>query len=361
MSSTEVAQTGLDRGLAELERLGLARPSNVLFAEYLSALTAEEVLDAAVAQQIAAAFNRARYSAVSDDDPETNEATTALELAIARLGAMSAEERNEISQRVRDRISAVPAAPIPQRESEWSLEASPALTPDHLQDEIPIGDYVEASRGLADPRKLILASPRQEGRRRGRLPRISLEMCALVALATFFGGYFLREAANKVAGEKLDRREPQSISHGWAGEVRQLGTNETTAQHFGRARRVFEFASAFSGEKEHPLSHDELRDLNNFAWAYVNPDEHGTTNPKRAAELIEKVIKVDRNPIYLDTAAETQFQLGNFAEAIRLEREAIARGESLGLDQYMPLFERELLKFREAERHAVARSADGKK
>jgi tetratricopeptide (TPR) repeat protein len=361
MSSTEVAQTGLDRGLAELERLGLARPTNVLFAEYLSALTAEGVLDAAVAQQIAAAFNRARYSAVSDDDPDNNEATTALEPAIARLGAMSAEERNEISQRVRDRISAVPVAPIPQRESEWSLEPSPTLTPGHLHDEIPIGDNAETSRGLADPRKLILASPRQEGRRRGRLPRISLEMCALIALATFFGGYFLREAVNKVAGERLDRREPQSISHGWVDEVRQLGTKETSAQHFARARRVFEFAAAFSDDKEHSLSEKERTYLNNFAWAYVNPDENGTTNPKRAAELIEKVIKVDRNPLYLDTAAETQFQLGNFAEAIRLEREAIARGESLGLDQYMPLFERELLKFREAERRALARSSDGKK
>ena len=58
LQSTRVTQTGLERGLAELETLGLIRPSNVLLAEYLRALTAEDVLDIATADQISAAYNR---------------------------------------------------------------------------------------------------------------------------------------------------------------------------------------------------------------------------------------------------------------------------------------------------------------
>src|SRR5580692_7644518 len=104
MSTTQVAQNGLDRGLGELETLGLTRPPNVLLTEYLNVLTAEDVLDAALAAQIAAAFNRVRYSAVPADDTQVNDAAASLDRAVARLAAMNPERRTEISERVRNRI-----------------------------------------------------------------------------------------------------------------------------------------------------------------------------------------------------------------------------------------------------------------
>ncbi len=101
LESTHVAQNGFERGLAALAQLGLVRPANVLLAEYLAALTAEEILDATTAERLSAVYNRVRYSAVSADDPELQEAVATLESVAARLTAWSADERRQVVRRVR--------------------------------------------------------------------------------------------------------------------------------------------------------------------------------------------------------------------------------------------------------------------
>jgi hypothetical protein len=97
LESIRVTQTDLERGLNDLETLGLIRPSNVLLAEYLGALTAEDIMDVATAATISAAYNRARYSAVSDDDPQLREAVEALDRVAAGVAVMPAQSRKELA------------------------------------------------------------------------------------------------------------------------------------------------------------------------------------------------------------------------------------------------------------------------
>ncbi len=104
LESTHVAQSGLERGLAALAQFGLVRPANVLLTEYLAALTAEDVLEAAAAARLSTVCNRVRYSAVGDHDPELQDAVATLESVATRLTAMSADERRQIARRVRERL-----------------------------------------------------------------------------------------------------------------------------------------------------------------------------------------------------------------------------------------------------------------
>jgi hypothetical protein len=65
-------------------------------------------------------------------------------------------------------------------------------------------------------------------------------------------------------------------------------------------------------------------------------------------------LKLDRGPELLDTAAEAHFQLGNFSEAVRLEREALTRSAD-GRPVLEQTLEKQLHKFQEGERtHAAA-------
>ena len=97
LESTQGERSGLERGLAELAALGLVRPANVLLSEYLSALTAEDLLDVATAERVSAAYNRARYSAAADDYPDLREAVTSLNRVAQRLAALSPHDRQQIA------------------------------------------------------------------------------------------------------------------------------------------------------------------------------------------------------------------------------------------------------------------------
>jgi hypothetical protein len=355
MSTTQVAQNGLDRGLGELETLGLTRPPNVLLTEYLNVLTGEDVLDAALAAQIAAAFNRVRYSAVPADDTQVNDAAASLDRAVARLAAMNPERRTEISERVRNRIYLLGG----MRGSfvEPGSEGSPSIGswkgPVTRAQPIPapsvINEALDSSFELSDRADGFVAALSPTDPRQSGLPRIPLEFCALAILAAFFVGYFFRDAANKFVEADGDRaarsgfRSPDS----WMATVRAVGEDEVRAQHYGKARQALEFALSFS-------QHEDARTLNELAWSYVNPDEKGTTNPQRALDLITRALKLDRGPELLDTAAEAHFQLGNFSEAVRLEREALTRSAD-GRPVLEQSLEKQLHKFQEGERtHAAA-------
>jgi tetratricopeptide (TPR) repeat protein len=359
MSFTQVAQNGLDRGLVELETLGLTGPPNVLLTEYLNALIAEDILDAALSAQISAAFNRARYAAVPADDAQVNEAAASLDRVVARLAVMSPEKRTQISERVRARIYLLSgvrgSSTVPSAEGGPSIEAfrMPVTPARPNPDQSVIDEAPDSSFELSDRADGFVPSLSPTNLRRSGLPRVPLEFCALAILATFFVGYFFRDAANKfvVAGSDTDRDHAPRLGFrspdDWIATVRAVGEDEVRAQHFGKARQVLEFALSYS-------QHEDARALNELAWSYVNPDERGTTNPKRALHLITRALKLDRGPELLDTAAEAHFQLGNFSEAIRLEREALTRSADgrPALEQFL---EKQLRKFQDGERtHAAA-------
>jgi hypothetical protein len=351
MFLTQSAQNGLDRGLAELEALGLPRPANVLLAEYLDALAAEElILDASVAAQISAAYNRARYSVVAANDGQVTEAAAALNRVANRLTAMSPEERAQVSERVRERMRLLggiresPGGALPelgvignsQVAAPTGTTPVPATRP--IQDETALGESPDNLFDLSDQRHVVLATSADA--KRGRKAR-TLEWLALAGLAIFFGGYFERNAADKVAQSMSgEQSEGFASQESWIDAARAVGLGELRANHFGKTRVALEFVLAYS--KEDPFT------LNQLAWSYVNPDEQGTTNPQRAWELIDRAIKVQRRPEFLDTAAEAQFQLGHSSEAVSLEQEALVRAGGQPA-QLVDFLEKQLTKFQNGE------------
>jgi hypothetical protein len=299
-SVNTIAQNRLWQALTQLETLGLLRPANVLLAEYLSALTAEGVLDVATAEQVCAAFNSARYSSVPVDDAHLSEAIASLERVGARLAAMTPEDRQQLAERVCSLVQLPAVAQQNQigRRNQIDCEAGEgAGSPPEFSDQLD---------------RLVSCSP-PANRRRSPLPRVSLQLCALAVLATFFGGYFFREAINKSAG---------------AGDDLNV--------------RVLERVVAYA--PDNPTA------LNDLASLYL--ERGGTSRPLRALDLAERALDFSREPLILDTAAEAQFQCGHIREAIRLELESLIETCEDGEGQFSELQnyrKKQLQKFRDAD------------
>ncbi len=362
MSSTQVAHSDLDRAFIRLESLLLNRPPHVLLAEYLSALTAEEVLDADGAAHLLTTSNGLRYSALPVDDSQVGEAVASLTQITDRLAAMNPEERGQIAQRVRDRIQRPGAEQPPNPEREHVTVAPQTFVPPARHNHsirqspsvITIGDEDDLPFELSGPRAAVVTSLPQTNRRRATLPRVSLELAALIALATFFGGYFLRDAANKVADASA-LPAPFTTAVGdekgqtrttWLDTVRAVGDREAQAANYGKARQALELALTYSQTDDETL-------LNNLAWYYLLPDKSGT-NPQRALVLVNRALKLQRRSEFLDTAAEAHFQLGDFPAAIRLENEAIsAAPEQGGVRNQLQELKQRLQKFQTAEAPAA--------
>jgi hypothetical protein len=290
-----IAQNRLGQALTQLETLGLLRPANVLLAEYLSALTAEGVLDVATAEQVCAAFNSARYSSVPVDDAQLSEAIASLERVGARLAAMTPEDRQQLAERV------------------CSLVQLPAVAQQSHIGDCEAGEGAGSPPEFSDPLDRLVSSSPPANRRRSPLPRVSLQLCALAVLATFFGGYFFSEAINKRAGAGDDLNA-----------------------------RVLELVVAYA--PDNPMA------LNDLAALYL--ERGGTSRPLRALDLAERALDFSREPLILDTAAEAQFQCGHIREAIRLELESLIEaiedgdGQSSALQNYR---KKQLQKFRDAD------------
>jgi hypothetical protein len=328
----EHPRNGLERGLAQLEALGLIRPPHVLLAEYLDALTAEGVLDAATAEQVSAAYNRLRYSALFDDDPRTGEAIASLECVATRLAALSVEQRQQIAARVRERIPALlieqpaetlfaPATPVPPSRTAHSSRQSRVDTAS--------SEGTDRSAEFSDPHDPLAPGLSSQTRRRSLRPRVPLEMSAVAALATFFGGYFLRESVNKMAEigddapfssygpNHLAIRDVWKEPKLWVEGVLARADEDARSKQFTKARLGLELALAYSP--------GDVAMLNDLAALYLAPDESGATNPQRALQLAEKSLELTRQPTVLDTAAEAHFQCGHIREAIALEDESLTR------------------------------------
>lgn len=386
LESTHVAQSGLERGLAALAQFGLVRPSNVLLTEYLAALTAEDVLEAAAAARLSAVCNRVRYSAVGDHDPEVQDAVATLESVATRLTAMSADERRQIVRRVRERLPLAAAnnlatdsferetaslsdarTPIPPTRHAIVDRPLPAAPRPHTQPMPPIATGpVADSFGPLDELDAVPATPVVPAVKKTRgLPRLSLELAAIVALATFFGGYFMRDVFKKTVEAADEAAETTNYEHltlndawknqgAWVHGVRARGDQDAQAHRFEKARLALELVHAYVP--------NDAAVLNDLAALYLTRDEAGRSDPKRALELIEQALKITRQSTILDTAAEAHFQCGHVEEAIRLEHESLSKefawsGGTTG--QFRQYREQQLQRYRDAEPVRTAQIPSG--
>jgi len=331
-SSAQVPRSRFEHALAELEALGLVRPANVLLAEYLRALTAEQVLDAGTAEQVAAAYNRVRYSAACDNDPQVREAVAALNRIAERLAGMSPQDRQQLAQRVRGRIKSLAAETTLERDTEQLIDASntpiaPTRQTQTVGENRAATTSVEAAlraAALAESTDSFVESSPASARRRSSLAKVSGEVAAVVALVMFFGGYFCRESLNKMSafGDEdpsssdaapVSARDAWKNRDLWLAGVHFRAEQEARAQRYEKARLAYELLLTYLP--------DNVNALNNLASVYLTPNEAGVSDPKRALQLTQRALAMTRVPAVLDTAAEAQFRCGNIRVAIRLEGE----------------------------------------
>jgi hypothetical protein len=384
LESAQVVCSGLERGLSELEALGLVRPANVLLSEYLSALTAEDVLEVATAERVSAAYNRAKYSAAADDYSDVREAVTSLDRAAQRLAALSPQDRQQIAKRIQDRIQSQPAEQPAERETEslaggWKTAPSPKRSPQSARRNRATRSSVEqaiCSLEASDANGPLTSHAPPATRKRSRSPRVSLALSAVAALVTFFGGYFFRDNVYKSAvvgtdgpshgSEELGARDPWKDLELWLNSIRWRADEEARSRQDDRAKcaapvglvRRCGALDRLGYELEIAYEPNNACMLNDLASMYLNPDLD-RTNPKRALELAKRALALTRQAAFLDTAAEAQYQCGNVHEAIRLEKESLTKTvASAGDDQEFRQYrENQLKKFQDAEQIRTAAQA----
>jgi tetratricopeptide (TPR) repeat protein len=366
MGSTQGTQNTLEQRLAALEAFGLRRPSYVLLSEYLDALIAERVLDEAAAAPISDAYNRARYAVDSAADPGVADAAAALEQVALALAAMTAEDRQRLVARIRERIE------LPESEQPQALVGNGESVSPTSPVPLPRQNGVDRERGLLaasapEQRRLADRFPAPAGFIafvRAILRRRRLELSAVVGLALFFAGYFYRDLANmtidprnrlgrqqqtKAIAQRANPADLWMFPKQLVEVVARRGLEDERARQWGKARIAYQMVLGYSP--------NDPTALNNMAWVLLFPDETGTTDPKRALQLVSRAIQKDRSPNILDTAAEANFQCGNVHEAVRLEREAVIgtynNADVIGSD-VRNLFERRLAKYWEREQQQRA-------
>jgi len=66
--------------------------------------------------------------------------------------------------------------------------------------------------------------------------------------------------------------------------------------------------------------------LNNLAWLYLTAEDQAYQDARRAFPLAQKALELSqgKRPYILDTMAEAHYQLGQFKEAVQLQRQAVA-------------------------------------
>jgi hypothetical protein len=368
----------LDARLARLATLGLRRPANVLLAEYLAALAAERILDDDAAAEVAAAYNRLRYAPAAGDDPQLAAAVAALDAVALRLAALSAPERADVARRVRARLPAqsadeaatgldLPTGDALERDTECLADAGTPVPPTRSQPASSPGGAAAAThaRSAVGARAADSSDPvdglAQPARPRAGRQRISLELAALVALATFFGGYFSREMGKQTLDAAGDvdasigstgpvfARDAWKDAGLWSYCLRERAAEDARLREYGKARLALELALASTP--------NEAGVLNDLAALYLIPDEADRTDPKRARELADRGLASVRWATILDTAAEAHFRCGDVSDAIRLEQESLTRGGQL--DGQMTADFREHCRRQLARYQSAARAESG--
>jgi hypothetical protein len=327
-----------------------------LLTEYLNALIAENVLDSAAAGQIADAYNRTRYAAEAGEQTSVSEATAALQQVSTNLTAMTAEARQQLAERIRDRV-AVPGEVEPyagNRNGEGGARNTPVPLARQVRFESEQGtSHLGLDEQSSTSDSFATVSP-PGVRWRTALRRRSLELSAIGALGIFFFGYFFRELADRsldpdtlaaverklsaaARAEAANSRLTGQLSRPLADAISSRGLEESQRKHFGKARLAYQLLFAYFP--------DDPYVLNNLAWVYLFPDNAGATDPQRSLQLSARAVELNRDPAFLDTAAEAQFQCGHREDAIRLEQEAMLEAYD-NESSDLAIYQRQLQKYR---------------
>jgi hypothetical protein len=351
MASIAPAPSALQARLRELEDFGLGRPANVLFSEYVTVLVAQGVIDAATSERMSFAFYTAHYGDLNAEAASYIETVARLKGVTAELAAMPANERLELSERVkrdlrtlsenvaRSAVTKLPIAPEPA----W--DALPIAAADGLWHAEPPPSIELSDEGF------IRSVPVDVNLKRRRRRRLSVLIPA--ALGLFFAGFAshklversLDRHGNGVSSDQATAKNPTSVRDEPPSKEQTLykwAVAEASQQHDEEAKLTYELLLAYRPK-------DALA-LNNLAWLYLTTEDPAVHNPERGLELAIRAIQQQRSANYLDTAAEAYFQTGNPQEAVKLEKEALRQLQKFGPFQQASgsIFSRQLQKFEAA-------------
>ncbi|MBN1831662.1 MAG: tetratricopeptide repeat protein [Deltaproteobacteria bacterium] len=110
-------------------------------------------------------------------------------------------------------------------------------------------------------------------------------------------------------------------------------------------KRLNKYAEAIDMyERAFFLKEPDATTLNHYAWFLVTMPDKEFRNPKRAIELAEKAVAMERSPSYLDTLAEAYYVNGSIQKAIETINEAISLNP-----RNIAYYKDQLKKFKEAE------------
>ena len=91
---------------------------------------------------------------------------------------------------------------------------------------------------------------------------------------------------------------------------------------------------------------DEADAYSHLAWVLATSPDALYRNGKRALELAEKAVKLDRNSHYLAHLSAAYAEVGRFEEAIRTQLQGIALLKKEGDESSMVDFQRQLERYR---------------
>jgi tetratricopeptide (TPR) repeat protein len=289
------------------------------------------VIDAATSEQMSFAFCAAHYGDLNAEAASYIETVARLKGVTAQLAAMPANERLDLSERVkrdlrtlsgnaaRSAITKLPVAPEPA----W--DAPPIAAADGLWDADPPPSNEFWDEGL------IRSVPVDSGSKRRRRRRLNLLIPA--ALGLFFAGYVshklvdrsLDRHGNGISSDQATTKNPTDVRDDPPSKEQTLqkwAVAEARLQHDQEAKSAYEHLLAYRPQ--------DARTLNNLAWLYLTTKDPAVHNPQRGLELAMRAIHQQRSAVYLDTAAEAYFQTGNPEEAVKLEKEAKRQPQKLG-------------------------------
>jgi len=159
--------------------------------------------------------------------------------------------------------------------------------------------------------------------RQNRKIRKSIGVYAAAVLALAAGGYAINfgETGERLSAGFLERMLEREIDRnpGDPDLYRMLGDLYYERERFPEARRTYERAIT--------LNPEAASALNNLAWLLTGADAPELREPERSLELARRAVKVSDAAHVLDTLAEAHYANGEFEEALRVGREALARAE----------------------------------
>lgn len=409
MSGIESASSsGLDRivdQVKQFEACGLAWPPEQSLGEYLRELAELGAISTAIAEQVSALYQNARYGGVPADEPLVAAALTSLGEAVRRLQELPAAERpkppepaaqqsardsdrrREIDDRPRGGGQSFPPPgeiPIPQsaergltelagqtRPSKWGWGASTVLlwtavvlagaylghesidqclkkSGLRLRLGLRVGEYSLKFEQLKQA-LLRTGSPHRA------VPLLTQLAEQVRAEQPELAETLLTEA--KLSDESNTQIKDLQEAIGEAASPAEAARLLTRLAELHCAPQRREYAQAIIAySRACELTPDDANLLNNFAWLLVSADDGWCRDPRRALPLAKRAYELWPDPDVIDTLAHAYSQTGDHARAVDLESEAIAC-KSRNLRNFL----RHRRNFHHALEYTRTRAAEAKK